>query len=297
LTTRNRLGCSVDRTQSEKRLRQASFLERISFENTPSFLRYPKFLKPLFYLVDTFNQDNGGLNKNSLNRRWMASTSDEDNTTRRTTDDFTTGLGQSGDGDGLTIPSAPVIESWVASTQNWMNARFADWNPEPANRGLRDRQRLLHMERLAPRPARSSLPPLPRSGRTGPARRRHRRGFFQQAGIASRHPVRHSATGVIRTGEKSFEPIWVGEKLSLASPTNSISRTRGSAWCRHGWSENRPRPFVRPHPVVRKVYREIQLELAQWSRTLGSVLPRWSSRISPRDSSRSSWPGSPWRRR
>jgi hypothetical protein len=29
---------------------------------------------------------------------------------------------------GLTIPSRPVIESWVASTQNWMNARFADWD-------------------------------------------------------------------------------------------------------------------------------------------------------------------------
>ncbi len=29
---------------------------------------------------------------------------------------------------GLTIPGAPVIENWVASTQNWMNARFADWD-------------------------------------------------------------------------------------------------------------------------------------------------------------------------
>src|SRR4029079_2736135 len=34
---------------------------------------------------------------------------------------------------GLTIPGVPMIEGWVASTQNWMNARFADWdtrNPE-----------------------------------------------------------------------------------------------------------------------------------------------------------------------
>src|SRR6516162_4698190 len=29
---------------------------------------------------------------------------------------------------GLTIPGVPMIESWVASTQNWMNARFADWD-------------------------------------------------------------------------------------------------------------------------------------------------------------------------
>ncbi|WP_165233011.1 hypothetical protein [Aquisphaera insulae] len=29
---------------------------------------------------------------------------------------------------GLTIPGAARLESWVASTQNWMNARFADWD-------------------------------------------------------------------------------------------------------------------------------------------------------------------------
>ena len=37
---------------------------------------------------------------------------------------------------GLTIPGAPMIEGWVASTQNWMNARFADWDtrtPEVAD--------------------------------------------------------------------------------------------------------------------------------------------------------------------
>jgi hypothetical protein len=37
---------------------------------------------------------------------------------------------------GLSLPSAAMIESWVASTQNWMNARFADWdtrNPPSAD--------------------------------------------------------------------------------------------------------------------------------------------------------------------
>jgi hypothetical protein len=37
---------------------------------------------------------------------------------------------------GLTIPGGPVIEEWVAATQNWMNARFADWdtrNPQEAD--------------------------------------------------------------------------------------------------------------------------------------------------------------------
>jgi hypothetical protein len=37
---------------------------------------------------------------------------------------------------GLTIPGGPMIENWVATTQNWMNARFADWdtrNPQEAD--------------------------------------------------------------------------------------------------------------------------------------------------------------------
>src|SRR3954453_149036 len=37
---------------------------------------------------------------------------------------------------GLSIPGGPMIESWVATTQNWMNARFADWdtrNPREAD--------------------------------------------------------------------------------------------------------------------------------------------------------------------
>lgn len=37
---------------------------------------------------------------------------------------------------GLTLPGGPMIESWVAATQNWMNARLADWdtrNPQEAD--------------------------------------------------------------------------------------------------------------------------------------------------------------------
>ncbi len=37
---------------------------------------------------------------------------------------------------GLTIPGTSMIEGWVASSQNWMNARFADWdtrNPPAAD--------------------------------------------------------------------------------------------------------------------------------------------------------------------
>src|SRR5271166_3602373 len=60
---------------------------------------------------------------------------------------------------GLTIPSAPVIESWVASTQNWMNARFADWDtrdPQIADSVIVSD--FYDVERIASRPAISSPP-------------------------------------------------------------------------------------------------------------------------------------------
>ncbi len=66
---------------------------------------------------------------------------------------------------GLTVPSAPVIESWVASTQNWMNARFADWdtrNPQTADYVIVSDY--YDVERLAPRPAKSSLPAIKNKG-------------------------------------------------------------------------------------------------------------------------------------
>src|SRR5271165_5643711 len=61
----------------------------------------PKFLKPLFCPVDTVEQGVGIACATSVQlEKWMATKSDEHNTTRRTTDDFTTGLGQSGSSDG-----------------------------------------------------------------------------------------------------------------------------------------------------------------------------------------------------
>src|SRR5271157_2087152 len=110
---------------------------------------------------------------------------------------------------GLTVPGAPVIESWVASTQNWMNARFADWdtrNPQTADYVIVSDYS--DVERLAPRPALS---------------------------------LKNEGTGVV--------------------PPKVVRK---------------PAAPVRfdPKPVVKKVYREVQLELAEWSRTLVSVLPR-----------------------
>jgi hypothetical protein len=59
---------------------------------------------------------------------------------------------------GLTVPGGPVIEHWVASTQNWMNARFADWdtrNPQETDYVIIND--FLDVELSAPRPSVSSI--------------------------------------------------------------------------------------------------------------------------------------------
>jgi len=110
---------------------------------------------------------------------------------------------------GLTIPSAPVIESWVASTQNWMNARFADWdtrNPQIADYVIVSDY--YDVERLAPRPAIS---------------------------------LKNEGIGVV--------------------PPKAVRK---------------PAAAVRfdAEAVVKMAYRAVQPVLAQWSRTLDSMLPR-----------------------
>ena len=170
-----------------------------------------------------------------------------------------------------------MIESWVASTQNWMNARFADWdtrNPQTADYVIVSD--LYDMERLAPRPAGSSLPATAPelSDRTGAPRASStafssKPALLQDIQSATVRPV-----SFVRK-RQSCEPIWVGEKLSLGIAYELNFKNEGIGVV--------PPPVVRkpaaavrfdPIPVVRKAYRGVQLELAQWSRTLGSVLPR-----------------------
>ena len=178
---------------------------------------------------------------------------------------------------GLTIPSAPVIESWVASTQNWMNARFADWdtrNPQTPDYVIVSD--FYDMKRLAPHPARSFLPataPEP-SARPGPpnapsAAFSSKPALLQDTQSATVRPV-----SFVRE-RKPFEPIWVGEKLSLGIAYKLNLKNEGIGVVPPR-VVRKPAATVRfdPIPVVRKVYRGVQPELAQWRRMLGSVLPR-----------------------
>jgi len=178
---------------------------------------------------------------------------------------------------GLTIPSAPVIESWVASTQNWMNARFADWdtrNPQTADHVIVSDY--YDVERLAPRPALSSLPatapePSDRPGlpKASSATFSSKPALLENTRTAAVRPV-----SFVRQ-RRSFEPIWVGEQLSLGIAYELNLKNEGTGVVPPK-VVRKPAAAVRfdPKPVVKKVYREVQLELAQWSRTLGSVLPR-----------------------
>jgi hypothetical protein len=74
---------------------------------------------------------------------------------------------------------------------------------------------------------------------------------------------------------RSFEPIWVGEQRSLGIAYELNLKNEGTGVVPPKVIR-KPAAPVRfdPKPVVEKVYREVQLELAQWSRTLSAVLPR-----------------------
>ena len=178
---------------------------------------------------------------------------------------------------GLTVPSAPVIENWVASTQNWMNARFADWdtrNPQTADYVIVSDY--YDVERLAPRPALSSLPataPDP-SARPGPPNASSATFSSKLALLEDTRSAAVRPVSFVRQ-RKSFEPIWVGEQLGLGIAYELDLKNEGIGVVPPKLVR-KPAAPVRfdPMPVVKKVYREVQLELAQWSRTLGSVLPR-----------------------
>jgi len=132
------------------------------------------------------------------------------------------------------------------------------------------------VERLAPRPALSSLPatapePSDRPGlpKASSATFSSKPALLENTRTAAVRPV-----SFVRQ-RRSFEPIWVGEQLSLGIAYELNLKNEGTGVVPPK-VVRKPAAAVRfdPKPVVKKVYREVQLELAQWSRTLGSVLPR-----------------------
>ena len=177
---------------------------------------------------------------------------------------------------GLTVPSAPVIESWVASTQNWMNARFADWDTRSAQTTdfviVND---YYDVGRLTPHLATSSSPTTASSRRTGPTCR-SRRPRLPLPSLAVHQDMRSAALRPMSlvSERTSFVPILVGEQLGqdIDYELNLMNE---------GISLLPPEPVRTPYPTVRlelmpavrEAYREVQVRLTQWSRTLVAAFP------------------------
>ena len=178
---------------------------------------------------------------------------------------------------GFTVPGAPVIERWVASTQNWMNARFADWdtrNPDIADYVIVSNY--FDVEQFAPRPAKPSCPvtaPVP-SDLTGPP--------LALSAAYSNKPAlpQNTGSGVIRPvsfarKSSAFEPIPVVTDLGVyvACDLNNKNQAIGLVPAK---TVAKPAAPVRPQPMaaLKKLYRDVRPELVEFARTLVSTLPR-----------------------
>ena len=200
---------------------------------------------------------------------------------------------------GLTIPGAPMIESWVASTQNWMNARFADWdtrNPQTADYVIVSDY--YDAERLAPRPAISSLPattPEP-SARPGPpnassATLSSKPALLEDTRSAAVRPRLSYESGNIRA-DRGWRAALPGHRRRAESRERGDRRGAAKA----GPDTGSPVRFD-PMPVRQAVYREVQLEWLGGTGLAASRSPGASSRRTRRRMSRWSWPRILWRRR
>jgi hypothetical protein len=178
---------------------------------------------------------------------------------------------------GLTIPGAPVIENWVASTQNWMNSRFADWdtrNPQTADYVIVSD--FYDAERLAPRPAITSLPtatPQPSERPAPPIASSPaiatNPSLLQDTRAATVRPV-----SFVRKS-KSFEPIQIGDKVAVGIAYELNFKNEGIGAVPPAVARTAAaRPRFDPPPVVKKFSRGLEFELAQWSKTLALALPR-----------------------
>jgi hypothetical protein len=178
---------------------------------------------------------------------------------------------------GLTVPSAPVIESWVASTQNWMNAKFADWDarsPQTADYVIVNDY--YDVVRFAPRPAITYPPatapePSERTGLTIAS------SASYACKPAAQQVSRSAAIPPVSLISKrtSFEPILVDEKLSLGVAYELNFKNEGIGQMPPEILRKPAAPVrFEPRSAVKKVYREVRLELTQWSRTLVSALSR-----------------------
>ena len=183
---------------------------------------------------------------------------------------------------GLTIPGAPMIESWVASTQNWMNARFADWdtrNPQIADYVIVSDS--YDVERLAPRPAISSLPVAMPTRSSVP----QEQPTLESAAAANALPseaqmvlaahVTHVRPASFVRKVAVFEPIALSETLCLSFAEELNRRNEGVniVPARHTHAQAL-QPRVELSLMTSSFYRGIASLMVQWSKITASLPPR-----------------------
>ena len=188
---------------------------------------------------------------------------------------------------GLTIPGAPMIESWVASTQNWMNARFADWD----TRNPQDADYVIVSDyydggQFASRPAISYVPVATS------AHRHSHRAERPEAGSAATTlalsttpaPLPDARTAVVRSVSfvrkaPVFEPIEVPERIKL-SPVEQLNRMNEGIGIvpPRVLETSTPRPRFEPITLAEHLYQGIGFELNHLNEGMSMVparLVRW----------------------
>ncbi len=191
---------------------------------------------------------------------------------------------------GLTIPGVPMIESWVASTQNWMNARFADWdtrNPQTADYVIVSDY--YDAERLAPRPAISSIPvALPTHSSATQERSKDvsadaTRALSSKAPLALAAHATHVRPASFVRKVAVFEPIEVGETLCLGFAEELNRRSEGIGVVPpRATPASVPRPLFELNKMTPSLYRGITSLMVQWNKIAASLPPRAASPLPPR---------------
>jgi hypothetical protein len=176
---------------------------------------------------------------------------------------------------GLRIPGGPMIESWVASTQNWMNARFADWDTRNSQTAdyviISD---YYDAEHRTPRREMSHVATPTRTGQRDSAPVNATTAMSTKPA-----PVQDPQTANVRPVSfvrklSSFEPLEIGDKTNLGIAYELKRWTEGMSvmppWVILSVAS---RPLFEPIAVAENLYGGIALELNRKNEGIGIKPP------------------------
>jgi hypothetical protein len=191
---------------------------------------------------------------------------------------------------GISIPGAPMIESWVASTQNWMNARFADWDTRnPENPDYVIVTDFYDAERIALRPPLTSNTVAVSARGNAPSG-----GSIIEPAAATN--VSPSTTPLVARVDSTlvkpvsfvrkltvFEPIEVGDSLSSGFAEELNRRSNGL----HVWPARASEALASPtmndlKKMTLSLYPGIKSFMVQWTQIAASLPLRSASPVPSR---------------